>query len=256
MPPATGRTEAVVEEGINERAHFKSLQHVHEAGQGHLDEFAKSVIGLESVLAKEADLAPWLHVLETRPEVEQYKTAHRDLGLSLYSVSTGLYRQAFASLRSFLEVFLGNLHLSAAELHRRQWVSGRRDLSWSEITDRDSGVFSRSYIQEFSEKAVSEGDAVRTKAVGAYRRCSEYLHGNVATTSLLPSTIAYVPDIVEEWVEIADVSLLAIHHCMFVRYYGELDQVQRHSVEPVLEQHLSTHRSIRMALGLPLEEGL
>lgn len=210
--------------------------------------------GLHNVLALESDLAAWLTVLRQSPEVAQYRSAHRDLGLSFYAVSSGLYRQAFGALRSFIEVAFGTLHLSSLELERRKWVSGRKDLSWAEIASKETGLYSLAYLAEFMPSAATEKDVFLGKVTFAYRRCSEYLHGNVATSELLPSNIEYVPGVVMEWCNVAESALISFHHSLFVRYYNDMDDEGRQRVEALLEQHLGELLSVRGALGLPVEE--
>lgn len=236
-------------------SHGASLLALHDASRAHLDEFLyQQGNGLEPILTLESDLATWLRVLDSRPEVTQYRTAHRDFGLALYAVASGLYRQAFGGLRSFIEVSFGALHLSSSELERRKWVSGRRDLSWHEITSSDEGLYAVSYLREFMPDASEEGPNLLADLKAAYRRCSEYLHGNVATSELLPSAISYATGPIDEWKVAAEGALVALHHSLFVRYYTDLSVADRQAVESLLEQHFGQLRSIRRALGLPVEE--
>lgn len=235
--------------------HGASLLSLHEASHAHLHKFIDEQRDeLELIFALEADLAIWLTVLSERPEVGQYRSAHRDLGLALYSIAAGLYRQAFGELRSFVEVSFGALHLSSSELERRKWVSGRRDLSWREITSSDTGLYAPTYLQEFMPDAIDDGVSLLEKLRASYRRSSEYLHGNVATTALLPAEISYVSEPILEWKTAAEAALFALHHSLFVRYYADLPLRGKQSVESLLEQHLSHLPSVRRALGLPEEE--
>jgi len=80
------------------------------------------------------------------------------------------------------------------------------------------------------------------------------LHGNVATTSLLPSEIVYTPGPISEWRLAAQAALIALHHSLFVRYYSDLSLEAKQEVESLLEQHFGQHLSVRRALGLPVEE--
>lgn len=239
----------------NSGSYGATLLTVHDASRAHLDMFVREQgDGVQTILALEADLGVWLRVLESRPEVSQYRSAHRDLGLSLYAVSSGLYRQAFGGLRSFIEVSFGTLHLSSAELERRKWVSGRRDLSWSEITSPDDGIYALGYLREFMPAATEEASTLVADLKAAYRRCSEYLHGNVATTELLPTQVIYKREPIEDWKVAAERALVVLHHSFFVRYYADLSPSGREMVESTLEQHLGHHLSVRRTLGMPIEE--
>lgn len=231
------------------------LSALHAASREHLEQFVNAEgQDWKSVLAMEADLAIWAEALRFFPESAQYRSAHRDLGLAFYAVSTGLYRQAFAGLRSFIEVAFGAVYFSASELERRQWVAGRRDLSWSAVKSMETGVYSPSYLLEFMPEAIQESVPIWQGMVSAYRRCSEYLHGNVATTELLPTTITYTPEPIMEWQTAARGALLAFHHSLFIRYYPDLRPELTAPLESVLEQHLVHLRSVRQALQMPVEE--
>lgn len=88
----------------------------------------------------------------------------------------------------------------------------------------------------------------------AYRRCSEYIHGNVSTSQMLPTEISYREDITKEWLSVADSALSATIHCLMVRYYKDLPQSLKGITEGSLEDHFSHLVSVRKLLGLPLEE--
>lgn len=234
--------------------HRAALEHLQLACGTHLAEFSRADIdGVDLFLALESDLTVWLEVLSGRPETSQYRSAHRDVGLAYYSVTAGLYRQAFAGLRTFIEVSFGNLHLSVAELERRIWVSGRKDLSWAAITSVDSGIYSVGYLREFCSAALEEREHYQQELKVSYRRCSEYLHGNVEVTAMLPDSIEYSPQVVAEWFGAAGKALQTMHHSLFVRYFDELNESGRSKIESILEQHLSHHVSVRKAIGMPVE---
>ena len=229
---------------------------LHKSCRDHIEQATRSnEPEINRVLHLEADLAAWLEVLESQPEVQQLQSAHRDFGFAFYAAMTGLYRQAFSSLRSFLEVTTGATYLSALEFKRRQWVSGKIDISWSAITSLDDGLYSAPFLREFCPEAIDEREEMLTSLKQAYRRCSEYIHGNIPTSQLLPTEISHRDDIIKEWLSVADSTLTAIIHCLMVRYYKDLSQSQRASVEGSLEDHFSHLISARKLLGLPLEEG-
>ncbi|WP_123976690.1 hypothetical protein [Streptomyces sp. Ag109_O5-1] len=208
---------------------------------------------INRVLHLEADLAVWLEVLSTHPESQQLRSAHRDFGLAFYAAMSGLYRQAFSSLRSFLEVTVGAIYLSAHEFKRRQWVSGILDISWSSITSKDEGLYSSPFLKEFCPEAMDEKDVVLDDLRQAYRRCSEYIHGKVSTSQLLPTDISYREDITNEWLSTAEKTLTTTLHCLMVRYYKDLPQSGKSTIEGSLEDHFSHLISVRRLLQLPLE---
>ncbi|HEY1212655.1 MAG TPA: hypothetical protein VGE93_03385 [Bryobacteraceae bacterium] len=234
----------------------KAMLKLHKSCRDHIEQATRlNEPEVNRVLHLEADLAIWLEALKSQPEVQQLQSAHRDFGFAFYAAMTGLYRQAFASLRSFLEVTVGATYLSAFEFKRRQWVSGKVDISWSAISSPDDGLYSVSFLREFCTEAISEREEMLNSLRQAYRRCSEYIHGNIPTSQLLPTEISYRDDITKEWLTVADSTLTAIIHCLMVRYYKDLPPTQRGAVEGSLEDHFSHLVSVRKLLGLPVEEG-
>ncbi|MEV0089724.1 hypothetical protein [Saccharopolyspora sp. NPDC050642] len=228
------------------KLHNSCLTHINEVTSSLKEEF-------EHTLHLESDLGQWLDVLKGRVESPQLNSAHRDFGLSLYAAASGLYRQAFSSSRSSLEVFIATTYLSASEFKRRQWVSGKLDISWSYITSAENGIYSQAFIGEFCPAAQSDRDEFVSLAKATYRRCSEYIHGNVATSQLLPTSIAYDKEIMREWISLSRTTLLVTLHCFMIRYFTELDFGQQRKVEATLEDNLAHLVSVRRILDLPVE---
>lgn len=227
---------------------------LHTSCRAHIEECTRDLSEVvERTLQLESDLGQWLDILGQRVEAAQLRSAHQDLGLALYSAMAGLYRQSFSSLRSFLEVSIATIYLSASEFRRRQWVSGKIDISWSAITSPDDGIYSAAYVSEFCTHALSDRSEMLTLLKSSYRRCSEYIHGNVAASNLLPRSITYERDLVLEWLQLSRDAIVAVIHCCFVRYYAELDSNQVGVVEGSLEESLMHLVSVRNALGLPVE---
>ena len=234
---------------------YDSMVRLNDSCRSHIERATADVRPkMESVLALEADLGRWLTVLDKRVETAQLRSAHRDFGLAFYAMSCGLYRQAFSSLRSFLEVSVAAIFLSTAELKRRQWVSGDIDISWSSMNSADDGIYSAAYIAAFCPSAVSERLGMRESMRTVYRRCSEYIHGNVGTTNLLPESIEYNSVIVDEWLAAAKDAVCCVIHCLMVRYFDEFDANQRYRVEATLEENFAHLVSVRTLLDLPMED--
>lgn len=235
---------------------LQAMIKLHDSCKRHIEKSTAELgTSMEEVLALEADLGEWLSVVGGRVEAAQLRSAHRDFGLAFYALSSGLYRQAFSSLRSFLEVSVAAIYLSAFELKRRQWVEGSLDISWSWLTsDESDGIYSKSYVDAFCPDAVGERIEYKNYLKRSYRRCSEYIHGNVTTSNLLPESIGYSRDVAAEWIGTAKSILLVVMHCLMVRYFSELDEQSRYDVEGVLEGNFSHLKSVRTLLDLPVED--
>ncbi|MGW6221745.1 hypothetical protein ACWF8U_17905 [Streptomyces olivaceus] len=235
----------------------KIMLKLHKSCMHHIEQATGSnELEVNRVLHLEADLAAWIEALQAKPESQQFQSAHRDFGLAFYAAMSGLYRQAFSTLRSFLEVTVGAAYLSSHEFKRRQWVNGKLDISWKAITSTESGIYSTPFLNEFCPEAVTEQEETLEDLKRAYRRCSEYIHGNVSTSQMLPTDISYREDITKEWLTVATSAVSTTIHCLMVRYYKDLSDSQKGIVEGSLEDHFSHLVSVRLLLDLPLEETL
>jgi hypothetical protein len=150
-------------------------------------------------------------------------------------------------------VTIGAIYLSAAELQRRQWVSGNLDISWASISSPDTGLYSAVYVREFCVEALEDRHEMQESVRASYRRCSEYIHGNVATSQLLPISIQYSGGVLNEWLETAAATLKVVIHAFMVRYYKDFNAEQRLRVEASLEDVLSHLSSVKKLLGLHIE---
>ncbi|MDD1058095.1 hypothetical protein NMG29_07610 [Streptomyces cocklensis] len=229
------------------KLHDSCMNHIRQAAQSNESE-------INRILHLEADLFTWLEALKDKPEAQQFQSAHRDFGLAFYAAMSGLYRQAFSSLRSFIEVTVGATFLSSHEFKRRLWVSGDIDISWKSIVSADDGLYSTSFLNQFCPEAMGDKEEMLERLKRAYRRCSEYIHGNVSTSRLLPTDINYRDEVAKEWITVASSSLLTVIHCLMVRYYKDLPAEQKGTVEGSLEDHYSHLMSVRTLLDLPMEE--
>ncbi|MCC5641903.1 hypothetical protein LC607_02775 [Nostoc sp. CHAB 5824] len=79
------------------------------------------------------DLLKWLIILQPRPESNVLEYVAAELQLSAFSLVSGLYRQAFTSLRLSLELSLGVVFFSANRLELAEWMGGNYDLVWSQL---------------------------------------------------------------------------------------------------------------------------
>ncbi|MFF7155715.1 hypothetical protein [Streptomyces sp. NPDC008139] len=233
----------------------ETMLRLHEFCMAHIKEATSAAeVEIREILHLEADITSWLTALENQPEAQQLRSAHQDFGLAFYSAMSGLYRQSFASLRSFLEVTCGAVYLSSLEFKRRQWVSGKLDISWTSITSIDEGIYSVAFLREFCPEAQLEREQCVADLKRSYRRCSEYVHGNVSTSLLLPTEIAYRDEVLKEWITVAKSTLISVIHCFTVRYYKDFRDDQRQIVEGCLEEHFAHLESVRTLLQLPIEE--
>ncbi|WP_404958180.1 hypothetical protein [Streptomyces sp. 147326] len=208
---------------------------------------------LGRILQLEADIGVWEARMVGRPEAAQISDARRELGFAAYAASSGLYRLAFSGIRTFLELSFAAVYFSAHELQRRQWVSDRKDFSWSQALDENSGVLSRSFMQEFLNEGVSEAGTYAGAAAKAYRHCSQFIHGKLAVTRSLPREISFSSEALEDWTSTASDSAQSVLFLLYGRYSAELLPGDDGSLGATLEHSFSHLKSVRSTLGLPVE---
>lgn len=214
----------------------------------------KCGVNLGVILQLEADIGLWEARMSGRPESGQLADARRELGFATYAACSGLYRMAFGGVRTFLELSFAAVYFSANELHRRQWVSDRRDFSWSDALDENSGVLSKPFMREFFEHDVREAEMYAAMAARAYRHCSQFVHGKLAVTEALPRDISFSEVALDDWVTTARNAAQAVLFLLYGRYSADFLPGDNGQLGATLEHSFSHLKSVRTALGLPLEE--
>lgn len=104
---------------------------------------------------------------------------HSDLFNSIYLATKGMYRNAYISLRSALELGIGYLYFCDNNLDYLKWTKNKFDLSWSRLNDEKKGILTNEYLSLFYYNGVVESNMLQliTKCKDTYRICSEYTHG-------------------------------------------------------------------------------
>ncbi len=191
------------------------------------------------------DFELWAEVLSVRPEAQILRTAVREYQFALLALVQGLYRHAFMALRLFLELSMQAVKLSANELQLRLWLSGTRDLYWSEITNEDNGVFSTDFIYAFCSGLGDEAQHYRSLALKLYRECSEYVHGNPDSQTALPESVEFSEKVFRDWHLKSESAHLIVHFVLAMRYLSSLTLENRDRLESILMSELGHIRGIR-----------
>lgn len=167
------------------------------------------------------------------------------LDISNYNALTGLYRQAFSSMRLALEMGLACIYFSSVKIELHEWVRGQIDIKWSKLIDAENGVLSARFVKAFFEETISDLENFRETAGSTYRALSEYVHGNSETWT-------------SDGIKIGKNSSLFESHCIYhekvchtilislvFRYFREISFDERQSLEFILEEfgHISEIRN-------------
>jgi hypothetical protein len=206
-----------------------------------------------------AALARSLHIIvameritasvNTRPEHLVYIQALREVQHSMLSVCIGSYRQAYASLRLFFELSLCAVEFSVDQRYFRSWQLGNDDISWSRLSDLDTGVLSKSFTKLFFPELDEHVVEFRVMALSVYRECSEYVHGNPNTTATLPLVLSLKEGVVLDWANKLDTIALIVTFTFVSRYLRDMPNEPRESIKEYVLDQLGYLGPIRGLLG-------
>lgn len=214
---------------------------------GHADRMARAHAYI-------SDLEKWASILAGRKESISLVAAAREYQFALLALSLGSYRSAFSALRLFLELVFASIRWSVNEQELREWLRGERDLNWKALSDGELGVLSKSVLRLYSETFQDEAPVYRSSAEKVYRECSEFIHGNAAANNALPTTIQFDAKTFALWHDKADVARLVVTFALAARYLMELPSAEKAMLEHGLVDILGHSKSVRLALGAPVEE--
>lgn len=197
----------------------------------------------------DSDFGTWIAEVNG-PVRSQLESARRELAFSQYCVASGLYRQAYVGLRLFLELTFAAVYFSVNEFERRRWMSDRSDFSWSAALSSDGGVLSRSFVQEFFPSMAEDALIYSKDAEASYRHCSQFVHGKDRVSRLIPDTIEFSGEVLDDWCETAHKASISALFLLFVRYGIELDARENQNLSDVLVGNFSHLSGIREYVGL------
>lgn len=195
------------------------------------------------------DVSTWTRRL-TGPERQQLEAARRELAIAEYAAAIGLYRQAYASLRLFLELSFAAVYFSVNELDRRKWLSDRKDFSWSKALDEDEGVLATAFVREFEPDVVEEAKAYAQASAGVYRACSQFVHGKARTAASLPQRVDFDGQVLSDWCTLAARAGESVLFLLYIRYGRDLRAEFDQDLQDIQISHFGHLIAVRRQLGL------
>ncbi|MEA5525148.1 hypothetical protein [Nodularia spumigena] len=205
-----------------------------------------------------SDLLQWSNILKNqRTEMKVLENVAYELQFSVFLVSSGLYRQAFASLRLVLELALSGILFSSDEFYFRKWKQGLADVSWAKITDENTGIFSTTWLQAFYNPEIDQRDKEDNKEISklakeTYRKLSEYVHGGNYTWETDNSHIVFNQIQFDLWKKLSDNTSRIILYSLLIRFAQDLSSDNLTEVEDCLTQIVDDLKITRDILGRPL----
>jgi hypothetical protein len=223
------------------------------SSEATLDQSLTRVNDLAKVHAFVEDLLIWNTVVHTRVGATVIKYAAGEIQLSALSLTYGLYRQAFTSLRLSLELSLSSIFFSTNELQFREWEQGKGDIYWSQLidatSDTNSGIFSKRYAKAFFpelENIVSEYNSLSKET---YRNLSEFVHGNAYTWEMSKSSIGFDEILFNAWISNFEKVSRIVSFGLTLRFLKTLYPHEVNSLKAHLQEHLGTISAVRAVVG-------
>lgn len=102
------------------------------------------------------------------------KEVIHDLISGLYSGLQALYRNAYISLRSGIELSLAYVYFMDHNYEYLFWKRDKYDVKWSVLASEEMGVLSKKYLSLFSK---DEFEKLFCACRKIYRDCSQFVHG-------------------------------------------------------------------------------
>ncbi|PZV26701.1 MAG: hypothetical protein DCF12_08460 [Snowella sp.] len=204
-------------------------------------------IPFESDLAKiytfTEELLLWHEILKDREESSIIKNIASELQFSSVSLTSGLYRNAFVSLRIVLELSIATVFFSANELEFREWKSCKYDIKWGKLVRRkdeqsDSegrDILSKRWAEAFFPELEIYIDLYRGKAIETYRDLSQFVHGNSQTWSS-EIEISFSEEQFKKWMKNFDQIVEIVSFCFCLRFLKCIESSQREKLRSSLTE--------------------
>lgn len=120
-------------------------------------------------------------IIFDKQEKQMLETVSAQLESATYTLTLGLYRQAFSSLRLAFELGLATVYFSAHKLEMQEWFVGKNDIKWSKLINEEDGVLSKRFVEAFFKECIDSVEVYHSQAKKTYRKLSEFVHGNHQT---------------------------------------------------------------------------
>lgn len=190
--------------------------------------------------------------INEKSEKELLRVVCSQVDISAFSVSLGLYRQGFSSLRLAFELGLGLIYLSAFKLEQYEWLRGQGDIKWARIIDRENGVLSQRFVLAFFPDLQNEVDEYRQKAELIYRELSEFVHGNYETWAESGLVIQENSSLLNRYFDYFQQIKSVLLFCLCCRY---LQSIPEDKIDTMIfiNEEMGHVDAIRILIGGPKE---
>jgi hypothetical protein len=171
---------------------------------------------------------------------------------SALSLSLGLYRQAFSSLRLALELGLGTVHFSLFKLEHHEWLIGCTDIKWSKLINEENGILSHRVTSVFFPELNDHVKEYNDKASNVYRKLSEYVHGNYETWEKSGLVLKKNDELISSYFRYLESVKEVLLFALCCRYMKSLTSPQLEAMQ-FISDDLGHVEPIRLLMGGPKE---
>ncbi|MFM9276675.1 hypothetical protein [Paenibacillus jiagnxiensis] len=189
----------IVEDMLHVSRHMNS--NLRDCVSQHPEDFAKVHIDLNV-------LDEWVGYLKENKKIEAVdvlQEATWDLFSSIYSAANGLYRTAFMSIRSALELGISFLYFYDHNYNFLLWKKDMFDVKWANLNDptgndKRDAIISPYYLQFFCPELDDKKQLFCDNIVSLYRKTSQYVHGKYNYMHTVDGTqITFNSNKYDEW---------------------------------------------------------
>lgn len=169
-----------------------------------------------------------------------------DLETGLFSGINALYRNAYVSLRSAIELSLAYIYFIDHNYDYLFWQKDEFDLTWSAIKDENKGILRQRYLSLFAE---DKYDTLIENYVRLYHECSQSVHGKyeyMFTTQL--TNLTYSKDIFLKYIKMEGDAIKLIISILLIRHtnlYSQINEKYIQEIDDILKSQ-KLHRLLKI----------
>lgn len=156
-----------------------------------------------------------------------------DLLTSMYFSSFGLYRNAYVSLRSSLELGIAFIYFIDRNYQYLLWKRNLYDIKWCDLKNNENGVISKVYLNLFVEDEYSN---FLERVEKAYRECSEYVHGKYSYMQTSQKLcIEYSKEKFDEWNDMFNEVTQILIILLSIRFNNLISDIEEDNIITIKE---------------------
>ncbi|MEF2669626.1 MAG: hypothetical protein U0M85_05060 [Gemmiger sp.] len=200
------------------------------------------------------DYGLWQKWIAEKYGIEIFSLALSEYETALLFAVQSLYKQAFSSLRAYLEHTLFGIQLTTNLLQYLNWKQDAQDVYWSQIVDLDSGLFSSNYTSAFFSELCASSKLILDLAKRVYRECSQFTHGNYSAWEVIKYPPVYDEKAFVKFLDEAESIKYIIEYSFFIRFIKEIPKGKITDFESQIRESLGHLKEVTDYLSMINED--